>query len=491
MATLLERWNHAKSDFEKTKLLFPPPLLVKLNKGFNFGPALKTFDKADAYEARAKAMIAVRNGKIAYDKEIKVVKGQVTKKDSPAFKALIKLEKHLLDILTDADDLAQPPRPGGGNVPYEVLRGYNLAGSYKPKYLDLQATKVDVVIEVDKTLDEMIKKGEESLRINYLGDLAKAEVVKVGNAFSKTMESLDATIQDLDGPKREAKIKEANEVLKHYAAIVQDRANAAVEKEWAEYLGRKKYLTNFRVKCVVKIVLGSIGVGVAIASAVVSFGTLWMNVVAAVKGISDIAQTCKTWAQDLDSVYASLLKDVGGLSELNRQREAAKKSGEGQKGSKAKEMAKEVLTGILPITKNMVSSASVIEDKAKQMLGLVSKLEAKADTLSGQLNKAIALMSKLPESQMTPAIKADVAKMQKGFEDMFAAITDIHGKSQNAARFGQRVLLAAQKLRKEDSWTATAAADVTGLGTKGVALYALANFLTECAKHGTTLLALL
>ncbi len=491
MATLLERWTHAKGDFDKTKALFPAPLLVKLNQGFNLVPALKTFDKADGYEARAKAMMTVRTAKQAYDKELRAMMGVVKKKETPAYKALLKLEKNLLDILEDADALAQPPRPGGGMVPYEVLRNFNLAGSFKPKYLDLQTTKVDVVIEVDKTLDEMIKRGEESLKINYLGDVAKAEVVKVGDAFAKTMETIDGKIKDLDSAGREAKIKEANEVLKHYARIVEDRANAAVQKEWADYLGRKKYLSNFRIKCGVKIVLGTIGVGVAIASAVVSFGTLWMNVVAAVKGISDIAQNIKTWAQDLDSVYVSLLKDVETISELNLKREAAKKAGAGQKASKAKETAKEVLTGVLPITKNMVTSASSVEYKAKQLLGLVSKLEDKANKLTGQLNIAINLMSKLPEKQMTPAMKADADKMQKAFEKTFEEITDLHRKSTNCAKFGDRALKAAQKLRKEDSWTAAAAADVTGMGSKGIAIYALANFVTECAKHGTSLLAML
>jgi hypothetical protein len=43
----------------------------------------------------------------------------------------------------------------------------------------------------------------------------------------------------------------------------------------------------------------------------------------------------------------------------------------------------------------------------------------------------------------------------------------------------------------EDKWSATLTADITGIGTKGAAIYALAPFAVQCAKHGTSLLALL
>src|SRR5262249_9130433 len=161
-------------------------------------------------------------------------------------KALQRLEKNLLDILEDADKDAQPPRPGGGTVPYEVLRNFNLASGFKPKYLDLQATKVDVVIEIDKVLDELIKNGQESLKINHLGDIAKAEIETVGDAFSKTMRELDVKMDGLDGKGRAEKVKEGNEVLKHYSKIVQDRVNTAVQKEWHAYLSRRKHLKDFR-----------------------------------------------------------------------------------------------------------------------------------------------------------------------------------------------------------------------------------------------------
>jgi len=493
---MFDRWTQAKAEFDKSKALFSsvPQWVAHLNKVGNLVPMLKAFDKAEGYEARHKAMLPLRTAKQAYDKEIRVVFKLIKdakKEGTPAYKALDKFEKALAALIVEADKLAQPPRPGGGTVPHEVLRGFNLANGFKPKNLDLQATRVDVIIEIDKTLDEMIKKGQESLKIDHLGEVAKSELDKVAGIFSKTMEEVDAKIGELDSKRREAKIKEANEVLKHYARIVEDRLVKVVDKEWKDYLGRKQYLKDFRTKCVTKVVLGSVAVAVSVTSAVMSFGALWMNVVAAVKAISDITQTLKTWSEDLDKVYGLMLKDIDAIHQLNQQREAAKKKGEGQKASKARHAAKEVLTGVLPITKNMVRSASSVEDRAKQLLGLVSKLEDQANVAVGYLNQTIKDMSKLPEKQMTPALRADADKINQTVKKLFAEIQDMHRRSQNCAHFGQRALMEAKKLRVEDLWTGSLTAETMGMGTKGVAIYALANFCLETAKHGTTLLSLL
>lgn len=491
MATFYDRWSHAKSDFDKTKTLFPAALLAKLNKGAGLGPALKTLDKAEGYESRAKALMAVRTGKEWYDKELRSLLQTIGKKDSAAYKAVDRLEKTLQTIWLEADKSTQKPRPSGSTVPHEVVRSFNLAGGFKPKYLDLKATQVDVVILVDKTLDELISEGQESLKLDYLGEVAKEELKHLGNAFGKTMAEIDAKVHTLDAKGRETKVREANEVLKHYSLIVEDRLTKVVAKEWQSYLDRKQYLKDFRFKCVAKITLGAVAVGVSTASAVASFGALWMNVAAAVKAISDIAQTIKTWAEDLDTVYARLVKDIIQIHDLNQQREKAKATQKSQAASKLKQVGKEIATGVLPITKNMISSASSVEDRAKQMLGLVSKLENRADLLTGQLHATVKMMSKLPDKQMNEAMKQDAEKLQATFEKIFEDITDLHHKSQRCAKFGNRALAAVEKLRVEDLWTGSAAAEVTGAGSKGVAIYALANFALEVAKHGTTLLSLL
>lgn len=491
MADLYPEWAAAKANFAKSKALFPDDFLDRLVKGAGFGPALKTLDKAKSYEDRAKAVASVRTAKLKYEDNIRALIKEVNKKDSAAHKALDRFEKNLQDIWEDADKLGQPPRPSGSTVPHEVLRSFNLGGGFKPKYLDIKATKIDIIIEVDKTLEALINAGEESLKIDHLGDVAKEELDKVSDAFAQTMKDIDSKIELLDPDKRDKQIKEANEVLKYYSKIVEDRIDDAVQKEWKSYLSRKQYLSAFRLKCGVKIALGVVAIGISAASVALNFGTLWINIVGIAKAITDIAQTIKTWAADLETVYAGLVKDIDAVQQLNLQREAAKKKGEGQKASKAKEAAKEVITGLLPITKNMLKSASDVEARSKQLLGLVSKLEAQADKLVGQLNAATKLMSGLPEKGMTPALRKQAKSMDDTFTKLFTEITDLHKKSQNCAHFGERCLKQVEKLRNEDSWSSGGAETTVGIGAKGAALFALANFGYECAKQGATLLSAL
>lgn len=493
MPDFYAQWTSAKANFAKSRELFPPESLSKLDKGAGLGPALKTLDKAKSYEDRAKAVASIRSAKVQYETHIKALSKEVGKanKNGAAAKALIRLETHLDDIWEEADKLGQAPRPSGSMVAHDVVRSFNLGGSYKPKNLDIKATRIDIVIEVDKTLEALIKAGEESLKIEHLGDVAKEELDKVADAFVQTIKEIDGKIELLDGDKRDRQIREANDVLKHYAKIVEDQIDLAVQAEWRSYLSRKDYLSAFRLKCGIKIALGVVALGVSAASIALTFGTLWINILGIAKSISDIAQTIKTWAADLETVYAGLVSDMDDVQKLNLQREAAKAKGAGQKASKAKEAAKEVVTGILPITKNMLKSASDIESRAKQLLGLVSKLEDQADKLVGQLNAVTKQMSSLPEKKMTDALRKDADKMDEAFQKLFTEVADLHKKSQKCAHFGERSLKTVEKLRKEDSWSSGAAETATGMGTKGAALFALANFGYECAKHGATLLAAL
>lgn len=375
-------------------------------------------------------------------------------------------------------------------VTYTTLRNFNLSGGMKTKYLDVGATKVDVSIEIDSQLDDLIKQGKESLKINHLGDVAKAEVEKSSGAFTDTIADIEKKIAKdvLDGKETDKKIKEANEVLKHYAKIVEANVNAAVQKEWMGYLSRRKHLKDFRVKCGLKLVLGTIGAGIAISSAVLSFGALWMNIVAAAKVLTDLVQTAKTWAKDIDDVYEGLVKDIEKVDKLNNERQKAIDSKEGQKLSKTKEGLKELMNGLLPITKSMTKCTSEIENSTKQFLGLVSKLENQADDICGELNKAMKLMSKLPEKEMSDELKKTAKELDQNFTKLFDEITDLHRKSQKAGKFGDRCMVAVKKLRKEDSWGPLDPENSLDMTKHGVTAYSVANFIFQCAMHGKSLI---
>jgi len=386
--------------------------------------------------------------------------------------------------------ITQPPRPSGSTVKYEVVRSFNLAAGINVKHLDVKATQVDVYVEIDQTLDKLIKEGKEGLKIEHLGNVAKAEVEKISANFVATIQlvetQIDTVLQDAD--QRDAKIKEANEVLKHYAKIVEDRVNAAVQGEWQKYLARRKYLGDFRLKCGVKITLGVIGVGVAVASAALTFGALWIGILAAAKGVLDLAQNIKTLAEGMDTTYEKLLVDIDNVNKLNRQREQAKAKGEGQKVSKTAEALKELANQLAPFTKALTTSANTAGDRAKQFLGQTSKLEDQADALVGQLNKGTASMTKLPERDMTPKLKELAGAMGNKFKQVFADITALHEQAQNAGAFGDRALKAVATLKAEDRWGLDPMEIAGKYGARGVAIYAAANFIFECAKHGKALI---
>src|SRR5262245_64993012 len=98
-------------------------------------------------------------------------------------------------------------------ITYTTLRNFNLNCGLKTEYLDVEATKIDIQIEIDRALDDLIKEGKESLKINHLGDVAKEEVEKVSGQFADTIASIERKISKdvLDGRETAKQIKEANE----------------------------------------------------------------------------------------------------------------------------------------------------------------------------------------------------------------------------------------------------------------------------------------
>jgi hypothetical protein len=138
----------------------------------------------------------------------------------------------------------------------------------------------------------------------------------------------------------------------------------------------------------------------------------------------------------------------------------------------------------------MVKGTSEIENCCKQFLGLVSKLENQADDITGELNKAMKLMSKLPEKEMTPELKKLAKQMDDNFSKLFDEISNLHRRSQRAGQFGERCLKAAQKLRKEDSWGPIDPEKSLDMGKYGVVAASVANFIFQCCMEGKSLIPL-
>jgi hypothetical protein len=481
------QWTTVKDAFIKNAREVPPEISMLLSQGRDFGPSLKSFDGAPTFEKRMACMPAVLRAKTEYETEIQAALKKTTSKIGQ--KAQQALLKQIDKIWQEVEQAAQPPRPSGQMVSGYRLRTFDLAAGVKPVFLKVDPILVTVEIEVDKVFKELIDTGQAGLRAGELGDAALEALEKVRQAFRDTIAAVDASIKK-DPTILAAKTKEANEVLAYYGRIVEDRINLALQEAWSAYLARKKDLKDFRVKSATKIVLGSIGVGVAVASVVLSFGTGWMNIIAACKGIAEVGKAIKTWAEEIDTVYIKLVDDILHVDDLNKQRDKAKAKGEGQKASKAKQVGKEVLAAALPVTKDMIKSASAIEARCVQFSGLTSKLESKADELSGKIERITKSLTGLPDRMLaTEQINLN-RRTNKTVTKLFEEISELHKKTKQCARFAAAAMKAVKKLKAEDSWLGTTET-AGGVGTKGVAIYALANFCLACADHGKQLISLL
>jgi hypothetical protein len=480
-------WKTVKDTFIKTARDVPPEISMLLSQGRDFGPALKSFDNASTYEKRMKCMPDVLRAKDDYETEITAALKKTSSKVGQ--KGLQALLKQIDKIWKEVEEVAQPPRPSGQMVSSYTLRSFNLAAGVKPEFLKVDPIPITVEIEVDKVFKALIDSGEAGLRAEDLGNTAKAELDKLSGAFRDTIMAVDASIRK-DPSILVAKTKEANEVLAYYGKIVEDRVNLAVQAAWNSYLARKKDLSDFRIKSATKVVLGTIGVAVAVTSVVLSFGTGWMNIIAACKGIAEVGKAIKTWAEEIDTVYAKLIDDIEHVDKLNTQREAEKKKGGGSKASKAKQVGKEVLAAALPVTKDMLKATSAIEARCVQFSGLVSKLESKADELSGKIDKITKSLSGLPDRFLSTSQINLNRRMNQTVTKMFTEIADLHAKTKRCARFAAAAMKTVKKLKAEDSWIGTTET-AGGLGTKGIAIYALANFCLACADNGKQLLSLL
>jgi hypothetical protein len=476
-------WNSIKTAFVKHARDVPPEISMLISQGRDFGPALKSFDSATTFEKRMKAMPAVLKAKSEYEDEIqkalKTTTSKVGQKGLQMFLSQIDL------LYTKVNTAAQPPRPSGRMVQGFVLRKFDLAAGVKPTYLKVDPIIVTAQIEVDSEFKKLMDAGEAGLRMDDLGEAALKELGNVREAFKATILKVDQTIA-ADVTKLEAKTKEANEVLQHYGKIVTDRISNAVEAEWNKYLARKQDLSDFRVKSVTKIALGTIGVAVAVASVVLSFGTAWMNIAAACKGILEVGKTIKTWAEDIDDVYAKLIDDMQEITKLN----AKRAKGGGQAKSKAKQMGKEVVAAALPFAKDMVKATSAMEARCKQFSGLISKLESSENTLSGKIGVISKNLTTMPDRFLDTVQINLNRRAGKTLASLMKELQELHATVKKCIKFAEAAAKAVKKLKDEDSWAA-AVESAGGLTTKGVAILALVNFVIECADHGMTIVKLL
>jgi hypothetical protein len=126
MPALYDRWVAAKKKFLDSNLRtadVPPEFVMQLSRGADLGPSLKTFEKADGFEGRKKAIVDVLRAKDEYDRAMSSAVRATS--NQAAKNAIETLHKSLLSIWVEVEAATQPPRPSGQMVKYETLQRFS------------------------------------------------------------------------------------------------------------------------------------------------------------------------------------------------------------------------------------------------------------------------------------------------------------------------------------------------------------------------------
>jgi hypothetical protein len=138
----------------------------------------------------------------------------------------------------------------------------------------------------------------------------------------------------------------------------------------------------------------------------------------------------------------------------------------------------------------MIKAASAIEARCIQFSGLTSKLEGKADELSGKIEQITKNLSGVPDRMLSTEQINLNRRMNKTVTKLFEDLGLLHKQTKQCAKFAAGAMKAVKTLKAKDSWLGTTET-AGGVGSKGVAIYALANFCLACADHGKQLISLL
>ena len=494
MGKFTDQWSKARKTFLDAEKLadntIPLSIVEDIEDEPNIAKGLKILDGAKTFADRQKGLGPFMIGRENQQKYIAL--GLRKCKSPKGTAALKKLSTTIEEIWKEVDEATKPPTPSGEYVSTRTLRQINLVAGCKPKMLTLEPVMVTILVEYDKALAELDKQEKAGLRLDYLGDVAIEVINKWRGAFVETVNKLDARL--VANPTAEtikAVSAEGNAAMRYYAKMVEDEATRAVDAEWKRFLQRRKDLSSFRIKTGIKVAIGAVGVSIAVASVVLSFGTAWMNIAAAVKGLGDLGKTIKTACEGIDTTYAELKNDMVRIDALVAQREKARAEGAGQKASKAGEVGREVIAALLPMTKNIVKATSATRDRVVQFSGQISKLESKADDLAGRVEKVTKNLSKIPQGDTAPKQRKLEQDMNKLVIQLFDEIRLLHLRIVKFAEYAVNARKSVEKLLAEDSWVVGKTESLANNSARGVAIFGLCNFIVACAKDGVQILQLL
>jgi hypothetical protein len=369
-------WKDVKERWLGKKSPLPPEIVKKISgKGMDLGPSLEKFENAKSFEDRQARLPAVTK---AIDGYFSLIDSAASGASGEAARHLKALRQELKEISLMVMAMAQPPAPSGRAKELELVYARNLAGGLRPKWLQPGAIEVQAWVVVDEEYLKLVRNGwVEDAHIQMMKAVQK-EVELHTAAFRDTILKIDAKMNGFSAREREAKVKEANEVLRHYKNIVERRINEIVDQVWKERTQRHAYLAKFKKECRVKIGVSAVTVLVGSASAALSLGAAFTNLFAVAKGIYDLAKTLDKMTRDVQETERELAKVLAKTSDLVERRIKAVEKQTGQKIDKMKEAGKELAKGVLgEAHKLFFSTISDAEAVAGEYYGKLTKLEAK------------------------------------------------------------------------------------------------------------------
>ena len=480
---LKEEWKSAKAFWEKVgQPKLEPAVLEQMKKtGWDkgdFSKKLGNFDSAKSLVDKRKAWAAAED--IA-DKYTAIVrKAKSATKNAVANSQLGALDKELADILKTGKQGTQDPKPSGRAEKTQLVAAQNAAGGVRPRWLEVGAIDVKAYLVVDALVMQLEKDGEIGFHWAEVQKACAAEVEKSTDAFEKTILSIDGKLRILSDKDRDAKVKEANEVLKHYKGIVEANINRIVDEYWARALKRQEYLKDFKRECKIDIAMSGVAIAVSAVSLAMSFGTAALSAGVIAKSVLDIALTLEKLDRSASDTEEILRDNMQTIAKLYVARLEAKKKGEGQKASKAAQAGKTAVASALgPISARIMTTTSRTLKEAKEYVGKLSLAEAEAGKLQ---KKLVEFTSSFPSSPEGPdaATSKTMQMIHNNFLAMNQQYLDFARDLRHDIKWGESCILVCEKLSDEDAIVTFT--NKAGTGTKiVVAIASLAKVTVQLA----------
>lgn len=451
---LREDWKTAKTKWEKNGLVkLEAPVLVQMKKSGwdkeDLGKKLGSFEKAVALVDKRSTWMAARITSEKYQDLVR--KAKKASADKTAMTGLDALDNALADMLKAGKIATEDPKPSGRAERVQLVAAQNAAGGIRPKWLEVGAIDIKAYLVVDELVIALEKANEVGFHWAELQKACAAEVAKSTDAFAKTILDLDKKLEVLSEKDRAAKVKEANEVLKHYRNIVEANVNRIVDEYWARALKRQAYLKEFKKECKVDIAMSGVAIAVSAVSIGMSFGGAAISILVIAKAVMDIALTLEKLDRSAEATGLLLAKNFLAIKKLYEQRLAAKKSGGGQKASKTAQAGKTAIASALgPISEQLVTTTPRTLKQAKEYVGKLSDTEI----LAGQLNKKLVeYTNKFSSSPKGPdaTTNAKMDKLNQNFRAMHLQYNAFATQLREDIEWGESCIDTCEKLTDEDA----------------------------------------